>query len=59
MPREIYHFVSKANSRGKIPVVIPRFLLRKKTNKHRHSIHSTHRGLVFLMVPLPLFIPHW
>ena len=40
-PREFYHgnFLlcfkskfSKANSRGKIPVVIPRFLLRKKKN---------------------------
>ena len=27
-PREFCHFVSKANSRGKIPVAIPRFLLR-------------------------------
>ena len=48
-------FFFKANSRGKIPVAIPRFLLRKK-KKHRHSIR---RGLVFLMVLLPLFIPHW
>ena len=30
---------------GKIPVAIPRFLLRKKQKKHRHSIR---RGLVFL-----------
>ena len=31
-PREFYGFVSKAISRGKIPVAIPRFLLRKKKN---------------------------
>ena len=40
-PREFYHlcfkrklpyFVSKENSRGKIPVAIPRFLLRKNTH---------------------------
>ena len=37
---------------GEIPVAIPRFLLRNK-KKHRHSIR---RGLVFLTVPLPLFI---
>ena len=53
-PREFYHFVSKANSRGKIPVAIPRFVLGIK--KDRHSIR---RGLAFLMVLLPLFIPHW
>ena len=28
-PREFYHFDSKANSRGKIPVAISRFLLRE------------------------------
>ena len=38
---------------GKIPVAIPRFLLRTKKKKHRHSIR---RGLVSLMVLLPLFI---
>ena len=53
-PPEFYHFVSKANSRGKIPVAIPRFVLGIK--KDRHSIR---RGLAFLMVLLPLFIPHW
>ena len=54
-PREFYHFVSKANSRGKIPVAIPRFLLPKK-KKHRHSIR---RGLLLCMVLWPLFIPHF
>ena len=29
-PREFYHFVSKANPRGKIPVALPRSLIRKK-----------------------------
>ena len=29
-PREFYHFVSKAKSRRKIPVAIPRFLIRRK-----------------------------
>ena len=53
-PREFYHFLSKENSRGKIPVAISLFLLRKKRNRH-----SICRGLVFLMVLLPLFIPHW
>ena len=35
-PREFYHVVSKANSRGKIPVATLRFLLRKSKTKHRH-----------------------
>ena len=50
-PREFRHFVPKANSRGNISVAIPRFLLRKKKQKHCHSIR---RGLIFLMVRLPL-----
>ena len=50
-PREFRHFVPKAISRGKISVAIPRFLLRKKKTKHCHSIR---RGLIFLMVRLPL-----
>ena len=55
LPREFYHFVSKANFRGKITVAIPRFLWSFiHESKHRHSIR---RGLVFLMVLLPLFIP--
>ena len=32
LPRELYHLVSKANSRGKIPVAIARFLLPKNKN---------------------------
>ena len=45
----------KANSRGKIPVAIPRFLLCWKRNL-RHSIRC---GLVIFMVLLSLFIPHF
>ena len=45
----------KANSRGKNPAAIPRFLLRTTKKKHRHLIR---RGLVFSIVFLPLFIPH-
>ena len=48
-------FVSKANSHGKIPVAIPRFLLRKEKVERRRSIR---RRLVFLLVLLP-FIPFW
>ena len=54
--REFYHFVSKANSRGKTPVAIPRFLLCKKNKKN--TVIRFARGLVFLMVLLPLFISH-
>ena len=72
IPVAIPRFLFRKNSRGKIPVAIPRFLLGKNSpvkfpwpyrgsnfvnkKKHRHSIR---RGLVFRMVLLPLFIPHW
>ena len=56
MATGILPLCSKATSRGKIPLAIPWFLFSKKKKKHRHSIR---RGLVCLMVHLPLFIPHW
>ena len=55
-PREFHHFVSRANSHGKIPVAIPRFLSRKIKIEHCRSIR---RGLVFLMGLQAWFFPHW
>ena len=45
------------NSHGKIPVAIPQFP-RWKTKQNKKHRHSTRRGLVFLMMVLPLFNPH-
>ena len=42
-PREFYHGNLLSKQSGKTPVAIPRFLLCKNNNKHRHSIR---RGLV-------------
>ena len=54
-PREFYHGnLLLKQSDKKVPEAIPWFLRGKKT-KHRRSIR---RGLVFLMVTLPLFISH-
>ena len=54
-PREFYHGNLLSKQSSKIPVAIPRFLHGEKRWKHRHSIR---RGLVFLKVLLPSFIPH-
>ena len=55
LPRDFSHGNLLLKQSSKIPVAIPRFLPRKKKTP---PFDSPWFGL-FLMVPLPLFIPHW